>query len=145
PSLAESVSMVAQLLNRCRSLGGLLAAGIVFVLIPVFAHGQRARRDGLYVLVPNPITEKAVGKIKQRIEETLAKGQRNIEVVIFDFNPGDHPKASATSDFAQCLNLAGLIKELNSGGKITTVAFVRNEATKHTVLPVLSCAELILS
>ena len=111
-----------------------------YLLAPPTAWAQPAARDGLFLSVPNPITDVYVQQVNQKVE-TAFKGGRNIKVVVFDFNPTGH--ASGTSAFGSCHDLAELILSLSN--RVPTVAYVSNEVTQHTVLPVLACGELWMS
>ncbi len=107
-------------------------------------------KDGLFISVPNPITDKAVQQIKQKVQDALEGGkQRKITTVVFDFNPSGQP--SGTSDFGSCLSLADYIRQLQlrqfkpAWPALATVAFVQHETTRHTVLPVLACGQIVMS
>src|SRR5262245_27303212 len=122
-------------------------------LLAVSARAQPApeARDGLFITVPNPIDDKAVSQIERKIQEAIERQKRNITIVVFDFNPDGQP--AGTSDWNSPNRLAEYIRNLQQAtvpGKKTyphmhTVAFVRNLATKHTVLPILACREIIMS
>ena len=114
-------------------------------------HAQPApTRDGLFITVPNPIDDKAVSQIERKVQEAIERQKRNVSIVVFDFNPQGHP--SGTSDWNSPNRLAEYIRNLQQGtvpGKnypnMATVAFVHNQVTKHTVLPVLACRQVIMS
>ncbi|MCS7047299.1 MAG: hypothetical protein NZO58_13150, partial [Gemmataceae bacterium] len=111
---------------------------------------EQPTKDGLFISVPNPITSEAVDQIRKRIDAAL-KGlkKRSLTHVVFDFNPGGQP--NATSDFGPCNTLKKFIRELQTGQvdpawpRITTVAFVHGVVTKHSVLPVLACDQIVMS
>jgi membrane-bound ClpP family serine protease len=66
-------------------------------------------------------------------------GDRVLKLV-FDFNArGDR---NASPDFGACLKLAEEISRLQD---VTTIAFVHGEVSRHTVLAVVACKELVLS
>ncbi|MCI0640114.1 MAG: hypothetical protein L0Y72_29150 [Gemmataceae bacterium] len=115
----------------------------------VRAQPPKAEKDGLVITVPNPITDDAVSQIRLKIQDAVERKGRNITTVVFDFNPHGQPAGSST--FGSCNDLAVFIRNLQLGQvnplypKIATFAFVHNEATKHTVLPILACKEIILS
>jgi len=105
-------------------------------------------RDGMFITVPNPITDNAVSAIELKVKSAFAQQHRRIRVIVFDFNPNDLP--NSTSRPAPCTALAYYLRDLRLGRvpnltEIDTVAFVHNEVTQHTVLPVLACGELIMS
>lgn len=116
------------------------------------------RKDGLFLTVPNPITDNAVVQIKKKVEDALERQKRRrIDTIVFDFNPYDpnssegRGQPSGTSHFGSCYDLAEYIRNLRLGQvkpiypKMTTVAFVHNEVSKHTVLPMLACGQIIMS
>lgn len=106
--------------------------------------------DGLFVTVPNPITSDAANRVKeettrfvqrfQAAEQARPAEQRRVPKVVLDFNPNGNP--AGTRDFGPCLDLAQYLLRLHGA---ITIAFVRNEVTRHTVLPVLACKEVVLS
>jgi membrane-bound serine protease (ClpP class) len=111
---------------------------------------ETAPKDGLFVSVPNPITSEAVQQIKQKVQDVVdGAKRRNITTVVFDFNPGG--ALNSTSDFGPCNSLAKFIRQLQLGQikatwpRLTTVAFVSSEVTRHSVLAVLACDQIILS
>jgi membrane-bound serine protease (ClpP class) len=111
-------------------------------------QSQEVTRDGLYITVANPITETAVSLIKQRVKDAAGRQKRTLKVVVFDFN--QHGKASGTSNVFPCMELKNFISDLGSGQiagckDVLTVAYVREEVTDHTVLPVLACREIVMS
>src|SRR5262249_6679684 len=69
--------------------------------------------------------------------------------VVFDFNPAG--ATNSTSDFGPCSSLAKFIRQLQLGQikatwpRLTTVAFISSEVTRHSVLPVLACDQIILA
>ena len=95
---------------------------------------------GIFVTVPNPITSTVVNQIKETVAR--AESRQSLRKIIFDFNPDGLEVASP--DFGPCLDFANFIREKRGEGKLLTVAFVRNKTTRHTVLPVLACDELIM-
>ncbi len=111
-----------------------------------FAGAVRAQapaaNDGLFVTVPNPITEGAINQIKTAVEKAKATPNRNIKRVIFDFNP--EGKEAATESYGPAYELAVYIRSLVANG-ITPTAFVHAKTTRHTVLPVIACEERVIS
>lgn len=106
-------------------------------------------RDGLFLTVPNPITSQDVQRLKLKVEAALDRQKRPIGTIVFDFNPEDRP--AGTSDFGPCWSLASYIRDLRFGNvkagwpRIKTFAFVHHETTRHTVLPVVSCDQIVMS
>jgi membrane-bound serine protease (ClpP class) len=134
----------------CRTALSVLGA-MVIALSAVAAHAQEPKarpRDGLFISVPNPITDNELNRIEQKIKKAFEQERRRIRVVVFDFNPNNVP--SGTIRPASCTALAYYIRDLRLGRvanlpQVNTVAFVHNEVSRHTVLPVLACGELIMS
>jgi membrane-bound ClpP family serine protease len=125
----------------------ILTAAFCMVGMAPAAWGQgRDRATGLLVSVPNPIDERAVTLIRNQIEEAVRanRGDRpRIKTIVFDFNPV--AAKAATPDLHICLKLADYIVEVrNRPGGVRTVAFVHGEVTRHAVLPVLACNDLIM-
>lgn len=126
----------------------LLALLTGLLLIPA-ARSQEVN-DGLFVTVPNPITSDGANRIKEEItrftqrfqaaEQSRPVNERRVPKVVLDFSPNNSP--SGTRDFGPCLDLGKFLLGLHG---TTTIAFVRNEVTRHTVLPVLACKEVVLS
>jgi len=102
--------------------------------LPQEAHPE----GGLFITVQNPITSEVVSRIVAKSDRALSSGK--VGKLIFDFNPGSHP--SCSEDYGACHDLAEYLLSLK---QCQTVAFVHNEVTGHTVLPVLACQELVMS
>lgn len=119
------------------------------LLLPTLAVAQEAvARDGLFVTVPNPIRDEAVQQIKQKVKDAVERQRRTIQTVVFDFNPDGLPAGS--SNFGSCSDLADYIRNLRLGAahpgvRPNTVAFVHNEVSRHTVLPVLACNQIVMA
>lgn len=96
--------------------------------------------EGLFITVPNPITSEAVERIQKQIEGRVHSG-RAPAVVVFDFNPDG--KAASTAKPGVCSDLTALIRGLR--GRMTTVAYVHNKVSGHTVMPVLACQDIVMS
>ena len=122
------------------SLG--LLATLVVAAPPLSAQEPAPKQvDGLFITVPDPIRDDAVQQIKRKVEDARAK-KRNIDIIVFDFNPNGLP-AATKQNFGSCHDLADYIRrDLES---IKTFAFVHNKVTNHTVLPVLACGQIIMS
>src|SRR5262249_26170098 len=111
----------------------------------VGARAQEAAADeGLFITIANPITSEVVNRVKARTNRAVQRTDRRIRKIIFDFTPGRQPTGgpSGTKDYGPCHDLAEFFLELQD---LTTVAFVHNDVTGHTVLPVLACREIVLS
>lgn len=96
--------------------------------------------DGLFITIRNPITTTVATRVMSKVERLLQRpDHRNLKIV-FDFNPEGYP--ASTPDYGPCRTLAQFILDLH---QVNTVAFVHNEVSGHTVLPVLACKEIVLS
>jgi membrane-bound serine protease (ClpP class) len=62
--------------------------------------------------------------------------------LICDFNPDKQPNRN--ENFGICYELARRLRELQQRG-VHTVAYVHGEVSRHSVLPVLACAEIVMS
>jgi membrane-bound ClpP family serine protease len=107
---------------------------------PAAPAADPGRVDGLLISVPNPISSGGVNQIRDRVDDARRKN-KGIKTIIFDFNPSKGPVA--TSNPYPCLELADYLLTLKS--EFTTVAFVHDKVTRHTVLPVLACSELVMA
>jgi membrane-bound serine protease (ClpP class) len=114
------------------------------------ARAQEAgEKDGLFITVPTPINDAAVQQIRSKVENAVTQGRKNLRTVVFDFNPNGAP--ASTTTFGSCGDLAEYIRNLQLGQvkadypRLETHAFVHNEVSRHTVLPVLACGHLIMS
>ncbi len=101
------------------------------------AFGQPV--DGLFITVPNPITSDGIERIQKQIDSRIHT-QQPPAVVVFDFNPDGRP--AATPRPGVCSDLTGYIRSLQ--GRMTTVAYVHNKVSGHTVMPVLACQEIVM-
>jgi membrane-bound serine protease (ClpP class) len=93
---------------------------------------------GIFLTVQNPITSEETNRIREKVERAIR--ERRVAKIVFDFNPDG--KEAAARDFGPCRDLARYLSQLH---QITTVAFVHNKVTRHTVLPVLACKELVMA
>jgi membrane-bound ClpP family serine protease len=120
---------------------GFVLASVLSLVASARAGAQEGPRDGLLVNVPTPITSDAVERIRNAVNGRIndANELRRVSTIVFDFTPDEKP--AATPGFGACLELADLISSLKGQ---TTIAYVRAAVTGHTVLPVLSCKELVV-
>jgi membrane-bound serine protease (ClpP class) len=105
-------------------------------------------REGLFISVRNPITSEGVNRIKAEVDRVLFREERPVRIFVFDFNPsrGSFSYPSSTQDYGPCADLAEFLLELpNKAAGLLTVAFVHQDVTGHTVLPVLACNEIVMS
>lgn len=123
------------------------ARSFAFSLIAVagfasLSHAQNALpEDGLFVVVPTPITSEVVSRITNQVESRLNHKTHPVRTFVFDFNPDG--KDATNTNFGACYELADYISKKRAS--TTTVAFVHAKATGHTVLPILACKELVMS
>jgi membrane-bound ClpP family serine protease len=96
--------------------------------------------DGLFVTVSNPITTDVVNRIEETIDRARNRAGKPVRKVVLDFNPDK--KKSATKEYGPCYELAKYLQSLQD---VFTVAFVQEEVSRHTVLPVLACKELVMA
>lgn len=62
--------------------------------------------------------------------------------VVCDFNPDNQPNRSES--FGACYELARRLRALEQRG-VRTIAYVHGDVSRHSVLPVLACSEVVLS
>jgi membrane-bound serine protease (ClpP class) len=125
-----------------------LAAGSC--ALPAAAQAPDKGGDGMFVTVPNPVTESAVEQIKAKVRLAFERQGRAIRVVVFDFNPSG---PSGTSEYGPCITLKSYITDLKLGQvelasgrpRVNTIAFVHGEVSKFTALPALACAEMLMA
>jgi membrane-bound ClpP family serine protease len=124
-------------------------AAVVACLLPTPLLGQQpADGDGLFITVPSLITDASVLEIKRKVKDAVERQNRRLQTIVFDFNPGGTP--SSSSHFGSCNDLAHYVLQLRHGQvynglSIKTIAFVQNEVSRHSVLPVLACGGLVMS
>jgi membrane-bound serine protease (ClpP class) len=118
---------------------------LAFFVASVGFSQESSRKDGLVLTVPNPIKGDTAELLRKKILDAVDRQKRTIETIVFDFNPGELPAGSTS--FGSCLELADLIRKLQLGDpglpRVTTVAFIHKAVTKHTVLPVLACGQIV--
>ena len=124
--------------RRFRRFMACVFAALSPCLFASAAWAQAGGKDGLFLSVPNPISDAFVKEVEKTIE-TASKSGRKISVIIFDFNPMG---PNGTSSYGNCRDLANYIEKLRH---VKTVAYVSHEVTHHTVLPVLACQELVMA
>lgn len=143
--MLESVEFANRSWIYLRRILALTAALWPFFLGSAGVSQDAGRKDGLVLTVPNPIKGDTADLLRKKILDAADRQKRTIDTVVFDFNPGDLPAES--SSFGSCLELADLIRKLQLGEpglpRVTTVAFIHKAVTKHTVLPVLACGQIV--
>src|SRR5262249_52403611 len=101
---------------------------------------ESVTEDGLFITVPNPITSDVTNRVKEMTERARQRKDRRITRVVYDFNPDG--REAATPEFGPCYELAKFIRTQHD---LTTIAYVHNKVSRHTVLPVLACRELAMA
>jgi membrane-bound ClpP family serine protease len=132
-----------------RRAGHSLGIGFLFLLLTALAVrlGETPARaqdgaDGLFITVHNPITSERVQQIKDKTERARERWRAagRTGKIVYDFNPDGRP--AATGEYDPC---RGLAKYLLSLQDVHTIAFVHHEVTRHTVLPVLACKDVVMA
>src|SRR5262245_48849852 len=140
---------------RCREVVSL--AGWVSLLLTIAPTGPAARADeseatGRFVSVPSSLSSDAINRIldttsrefdrfKQAAKDPGAEKRKDFKI-IFDFSPDGKPASS--DEHALCLKLADGLRDLEQKGAPAT-AFVHGEVSRHSVLPVLACRQIVMS
>jgi membrane-bound ClpP family serine protease len=101
------------------------------------------QEDGLFIAVASPITDSVMYQVTGATERNLRRADRNIRKIVYDFNSGNGP--SASTQYGSCRDLAEYLLRLRRDRRATTIALVRNKVSRHTLLPVLACDQLVLS
>jgi membrane-bound serine protease (ClpP class) len=124
-----------------------VVAGVLLVLLASAARAQDAVADGIFITVPNPITSEVTNRVKETTERAVqrlrggdANGPRRELKIVYDFNPDNKP--AGTRDFGPCHDLAVFLSRQHD---VRTIAFVHAETTRHTVLAVLACRDIVMS
>jgi membrane-bound ClpP family serine protease len=129
----------------------LAAAVLLALLTPRTLPAEERRNAGLVAPIPATITTEAANRLRSAVYGPLRRyeDERNRDpkntgsfYLICDFNPDN--RANASDDFGACLTLARYLRDLQKEG-IQVVAYVHGKVTRHAVLPVLACSEIILS
>jgi membrane-bound ClpP family serine protease len=120
-------------------------AALLALLLAPAAQIARAQdnpaADGTFVTVDNPITEGVISRVKSAVE-AAKNDHRNVKKVVFNFNPDG--KDVATESFGSAYDLAKYVRSVRDNG-LLTIAWVHGKTTRHTVLPVVACDELVMS
>jgi hypothetical protein len=133
------------------SLCLLAAACVGSFLVTATNHAQEPHDAGVVVQVPTLITTEATNRLRttvfgplKRFEAERGNGKKGrVFRLVCDFNPDNRPNAS--DDFGACLKLARYLGELREKDGVQTVAFVHGEVSRHSVLAVLACSQIVMS
>jgi membrane-bound ClpP family serine protease len=123
----------------------LAPAALLGLLLVSPASAQQAppQADGMFVTVQNPISAAEISRIKGVIDAARSNPRKNIKKIVFDFNP--EGKEAASDNYGDCGELANYIQQNLIANGVTTIAFVHGKTTRHTVLPVLACDDVVMS
>lgn len=130
----------------------LAAAVLLAFLTPSAVPAEERQNAGLVAPIPTTITTESSNRLRSAVYGPLRhyEDQRNRDpkntggfYLICDFNPDNRDNAS--DDFGACLTLARYLRDLQKKQGIQVVAYVHGKVTRHAVLPVLACSEIILS
>jgi membrane-bound serine protease (ClpP class) len=119
-----------------------VAVFVLFVAPAAQAQQNAGPEEGLLIAVRNPISDTTVDQIKQAITQARGQPERPLKKVVFDFNPKGTDADSP--NYGSCYTLADEIRKLSLNG-VATIAFVHGKTTRHSVLPVLACNDLVMS
>jgi hypothetical protein len=129
-----------------------LAALLLTLLLPSIAPAQERRNAGLVVPVPTTITTGATKSLQSALYAPLRhyEDQRNRDpkqagafYLVCDFNPDGHDNHS--DDPGACQTLARCLRDLRMRQGVQVIAYVHGKVTRHAVLPVLACSEIVMS
>ncbi|HWG41815.1 MAG TPA: NfeD family protein [Gemmataceae bacterium] len=124
----------------------------IALLTPGSLPAEERRNAGLVAPIPSTITTEATSRLRsalygplRRYEDERNRNPKGVGdfYLVCDFNPDNHDNAS--DDFGACLTLADYLHDLRNKQGIQVIAYVHGKVTRHAVLPVLACSELILS
>jgi membrane-bound ClpP family serine protease len=105
-----------------------------FVDVPVSLKGDEVKR--LLHMVEMELT-----RFRQSAKEAGGEKWTDFKI-IFVFNP--EGKTNSSDEFALCLMLAQGIRDLEQKGASTT-AYVQGDVSRHSVLPVLACRQIVMA
>jgi len=117
-------------------LGAALARAepIAGVVVPISAKNLPEVRGTVLAAVEAPLKAFEARRLEQ--------GDPGVFKIICDFNPDGLPNKS--DDFGACYELAERLRDLQKRG-VRTIAYVHGDVSRHSVLPVLACSEVVLS
>jgi membrane-bound serine protease (ClpP class) len=138
-------TVITSVVSRVSFHGWLLAA-LVLVGTPLAAHSRDETNPGRVVPIAAPITPDTASRLREIITAALKRNEgRHADgnfKLILDFNPDGRPNSS--KEFGPCYELSDYLHKLRGQG-VHTVAYVHGEVTRHSVLPVLACSEIVFS
>jgi membrane-bound serine protease (ClpP class) len=119
---------------------------------PAMLPAQERRNTGSIVPIPTIITTEATNRLRgildnpwRRYEDERNRDPKNAGdfYLVCDFNPDNRDNAS--DDPGACQTLARYLRDLRKEKGIHVLAYLHGKVTRHAVLPVLACSEIILS
>src|SRR5579875_2075258 len=128
-----------------------IAACLGLSLSPLLLAQER-RNAGLVAPIPTIITTEATSRLRSALYGPLRRyeDERNRDpkgvgnfYLICDFNPDNRDNAS--DEPGACQSLARCLRDLQKKQGIQVIAFVHGSVTRHAVLPVLACSEILMS
>jgi membrane-bound ClpP family serine protease len=129
----------------------LFGALVLLALSPAVAVAQNVADRGYVLKVPSALNTLWIERQKKLIDNRLDRFEKDREKqeakgvfkLICDFNPDNGP--SACEDVEACVSLARYLVKLHRERGVKTVAWVHDQTTRHSVLPVLACSEIVMS
>ncbi len=153
PSLALLFPSSATARRGGRNIGGFLAASLLWAgLVPAMLLAQERRNSGVIAPIPTTITTEATNRLRGIVHVPWKRfeGERNRDpknagefYLICDFNPDNRDNAS--DDPGACQTLARYLRDLQRKQGIQVLAYLHGKVSRHAVLPVLACSEIIMS
>ena len=116
---------------------GLWAASIG-VAQEAMPAGEDRQPTGLLIRVPAPLEAGSERRIRQAVATFIDNATRQGQwpTILFEFQPGPN-------DFGKALDFARYLASPQLNGA-TSVAFVPETVTGHTVLPILACDQIVM-
>jgi membrane-bound serine protease (ClpP class) len=120
---------------------------------PGLAQAEDGPAPGLTVQFPAVITEDATARLRAAIYVPLRRYQAACKrdgktpdgfELLCDFNPPPDARPDATDKYGPCWELASYLLELRHKN-VKTRAYVHGEVSRHAVLPVIACGEIVMS
>src|SRR5262249_11042791 len=129
-----------------------LASSLVLLALTAVvgrAAAEEPTVEGVFIEVKSPIDSKVYGDVMDTTTRVVERfraerqnppgGERELKIV-YDFNPNNRPAETSTNSLGPCFDLAQF---LLGQADIQTIAFVHDEVSGHSVLPVLACKEVV--
>ena len=159
PPGADATRLASPGAFAARLAGAVLAAAVAVVAGLVSCAPARAADDapaeppaGMTVQFPAVLTADTAVHLRQVVYAPLKRYQAYHQrlgqattgfKLLCDFNPDG--RADATNDYGACSDLADVLRDLQQKSGVKTRAFVHGDVSRHAVLPVLACGEIVMS